>query len=216
MISRRSGERLATTRFLRCWVIFLLETTSSTTRSRLRGEFLTDDLGLDPERLFVSIHHSDDDADQLWKGRRQRSARSGSFAWATRTTSGRWRTRGRVVRARSSITTSDPTQSGVGTYRSRHLSISVNEASSSSCGISFSCSSTVTTKGLFMRFPPPPLTPEPDWSDWPLSSRASTRTTTRTPSCPSSRRWPKLWSGPTSLTSPRRSAFGSWPTMPGP
>ena len=30
-------------------------------------EFLTDDLGLDPERLFVSIHHSDDDADQLWK-----------------------------------------------------------------------------------------------------------------------------------------------------
>ena len=30
-------------------------------------EFLTDDLGLDPQRLFVSIHESDDDADQLWQ-----------------------------------------------------------------------------------------------------------------------------------------------------
>ena len=30
-------------------------------------EFLTEDLGLDPDRLFVSIHDSDDEADQLWQ-----------------------------------------------------------------------------------------------------------------------------------------------------
>ena len=30
-------------------------------------EFLTDDLGLEPRRLFVSIHESDDDADRLWQ-----------------------------------------------------------------------------------------------------------------------------------------------------
>ena len=30
-------------------------------------EFLTGELGLDPDRLFVSIHHSDDDAFDLWR-----------------------------------------------------------------------------------------------------------------------------------------------------
>jgi len=30
-------------------------------------EFLTEELGMDPERLYVSIHHSDDEADDLWK-----------------------------------------------------------------------------------------------------------------------------------------------------
>ena len=30
-------------------------------------EFLTDDLGLDPDRLYVSIHHSDDEAYDLWQ-----------------------------------------------------------------------------------------------------------------------------------------------------
>ena len=30
-------------------------------------EFLTDELGLDPDRFFVSIHHSDDDAWDLWQ-----------------------------------------------------------------------------------------------------------------------------------------------------
>jgi len=30
-------------------------------------EFLTEELGLDPERLYVSIHHSDDEADDLWQ-----------------------------------------------------------------------------------------------------------------------------------------------------
>ena len=30
-------------------------------------EFLTEDLGLDPERLYVSIHHSDDEANDLWQ-----------------------------------------------------------------------------------------------------------------------------------------------------
>ncbi len=30
-------------------------------------EFLTEDLGLDPDRLYVSIHDSDDEADDLWQ-----------------------------------------------------------------------------------------------------------------------------------------------------
>ena len=30
-------------------------------------EFLTEDLGLDPERLYVSVHHSDDEAYELWQ-----------------------------------------------------------------------------------------------------------------------------------------------------
>ncbi|MDX1568713.1 MAG: alanine--tRNA ligase, partial [Longimicrobiales bacterium] len=30
-------------------------------------ELLTDELGLDPERLFVTVHHTDDEAESLWK-----------------------------------------------------------------------------------------------------------------------------------------------------
>jgi alanyl-tRNA synthetase len=31
-------------------------------------EFLTDELGLDPNRIFVTIHHTDNEAGQLWQG----------------------------------------------------------------------------------------------------------------------------------------------------
>ncbi len=34
---------------------------------RFAWEFLTEDLGLDPERLYVTVHHTDDEAAELWQ-----------------------------------------------------------------------------------------------------------------------------------------------------
>ena len=53
-------------------------------------EFLTGTLGLPPEKLWVTVHISDDEAER-YLGQRDRLPASAFRAW-TRTTSGRWAT----------------------------------------------------------------------------------------------------------------------------
>ena len=56
-------------------------------------ELVTEVLGIDGERLWVTVYESDDEAEQIWRDARGRPAGRGSNGWAT-TTSGRWGTTG--------------------------------------------------------------------------------------------------------------------------
>ena len=64
-------------------------------------------LGLDRDRLWVTVHDSDDEAEEIWPTRSACRA-SASSASATRTTSGRWARPARAARARRSSTTTGP------------------------------------------------------------------------------------------------------------
>ncbi len=67
-------------------------------------EFVTSPtyLGISPERLRVTVHHSDDEARRCG-GRSPAFRTTGSTGWGTRTTSGRWVTRARAGRAPRSM-----------------------------------------------------------------------------------------------------------------
>ena len=70
----------------------------------LAWELLTGPLGLDGDRLWVSVYRDDDEAaDDL--GRPAWASRPGASSAWTRTTSGRWARPARAVRARRSTTT---------------------------------------------------------------------------------------------------------------
>jgi len=58
-------------------------------------------LGIDPDRLFVTVLHTDDEARNLWR-QVTGIATVGYMAWVTRTISGRWATRDRAARAQRS------------------------------------------------------------------------------------------------------------------
>ena len=64
----------------------------------LAWELCTEVLGIDPDRLWVTVHESDDEAEEIWldAARLPEAAHPGSRA---RTTSGRWATGHRSVRA---------------------------------------------------------------------------------------------------------------------
>jgi alanyl-tRNA synthetase len=51
---------------------------------RFAWDFLTEDLGLDPERIFVTVHHTDDEAHDLWRDGRWGCPRRGSSGWGDR------------------------------------------------------------------------------------------------------------------------------------
>ena len=59
-------------------------------------ELLTGDLGIDPDRLWVTVFEEDDEAEELWKSipKVVHSRAHGSSDWAPRTTSGPWATPG--------------------------------------------------------------------------------------------------------------------------
>ena len=69
-------------------------------------EFVTDVLGLDPERLWVTVHLSDDEAEAIWRDAVGVPA-DGSSASA-RTTTGAWPMWARAGRARRSSGTRGP------------------------------------------------------------------------------------------------------------
>jgi len=86
-------------------------------------EFLTQTVGLDKSRLWITVFREDDDAETLWKKigvPGSRIVRCGE-----RTTSGRWRTRVPAAPARKSISTRDrpcrattgPTAKAIGSWR---------------------------------------------------------------------------------------------------
>ncbi len=70
----------------------------------LAWEVLTGPLGLDGDRLWVSVYRDDDEAAAIWADQVGPS-RPGASSGSTRTTSGRWARPARAVRARRSITT---------------------------------------------------------------------------------------------------------------
>ena len=64
-------------------------------------------LGVDTERLWVTVHEDDDEAERIWRDDDRASRPSGSSASA-KTTSGAWATPGRAARRRRSSGTSAP------------------------------------------------------------------------------------------------------------
>ena len=68
---------------------------------------ITEGFGLDPERLWVTVHTRDDQADELWRDVDRRARPSASSA-STRTTSGTWARPDRAGRARRSSSTRAP------------------------------------------------------------------------------------------------------------
>ncbi len=72
-------------------------------------EFLTEELGIDPERIAATVYTDDDEAHRLWSEEiglpPERLVRWGNIAAGTRRTSGGWATPGRAARAASCTTT---------------------------------------------------------------------------------------------------------------
>ncbi len=68
-------------------------------------EFVTSPsyLGISPDRLRVTVHHTDDEARALWREIIRAARATASMAWGTRTTSGRWATPVPAGRARRSM-----------------------------------------------------------------------------------------------------------------
>ncbi len=99
-------------------------------------ELFTEVLGIDPERLWVTVHISDDEAEAIWQRRCPACSPAGCSVW-TRTTSGRWARPVRAGRARRSSSTGEPS-TGPAAVRPRAAS------ATSSSGTSCSCSTTVT------------------------------------------------------------------------
>ena len=73
---------------------------------RYAWELITEGFGLDPDRLWITVHVSDDDAADLWRD--LIGIRPSAFSGSTRTTSGRWAKWGRAGRARRSSSTRAP------------------------------------------------------------------------------------------------------------
>ena len=94
--STTSAARTGTSRSSRCSGTSASGTTSRPRRSRARGSSTPRCSALDADRLWVTVHDTDDEAERdLARGRRP-ARRTGSSAWATRRTSGRWATPGRA------------------------------------------------------------------------------------------------------------------------
>jgi alanyl-tRNA synthetase len=131
----------------------------------------TEEYGLPKDRLWATVHHSDDEAYALW----QEVAglpESGSTAWATRTTSGRWGTRARADRAPRSISTCARRGAWHGPHGGGVRGRRVRPGSSWSCGTWCSCSSTGAPTASCTRCRSRPSTPAPGWSGSPACSRA--------------------------------------------
>ena len=88
--STTSAARTATSRSSRCSATSASATTSRPTRSRGRGSSSPRCCGLDPDRLWVTVHEDDDEAERIWRDAvgfppsgSSASARTTSGAWAT-------------------------------------------------------------------------------------------------------------------------------------
>ena len=93
--SRAGGPHArGTTRSSRCSATSPSATTSSGRRSHSPGSSSPERayLGLAPDRLRVTVHQTDDEARALWREVAGVCPTTGSTAWGTRTTSGRWET----------------------------------------------------------------------------------------------------------------------------
>ena len=65
--STRSDAPTATSPSSRCWATSASATTSRSGPSRCAWEFVTEVLGLDPDRLWVTVHTTDDEAEAIWR-----------------------------------------------------------------------------------------------------------------------------------------------------
>ena len=88
MISKMSVRQHVMVHFLRCWVTFLLEITSRQEAIHWSWEFLTEVIGLDPDRLYPSVYLEDDEAFDIWNKEDRYSGREQSSALAKKITSG--------------------------------------------------------------------------------------------------------------------------------
>ena len=111
---------------------------------RFAWEFVTgkDWLGIDPQRLMVTVYHTDDEAFDIWHKDDRPAARTASCASATSraaapTTSGRWARPARAARAARSSTTTARTFPAA--RRARRMRTAI---AGSRSGTSCSCSST--------------------------------------------------------------------------
>ena len=144
-------------------------------------ELYTEVLGLDPDRLWVTVHETDDEAEAIWRDDVGRAAGADPAA-RRRTTSGAWPTPARAARARRSSGTSAP--SSVPTAARRTAARTATSRSGTSC----SCSSTRSPTARWCRCRRRASTPAPGSSATSRCSRASTRSGTSTCSARSSRR----------------------------
>ena len=152
-------------------------------------ELVTEVLGIDGDRLWVTVYESDDEAEAIWRDV-VGVPPSGSSAWAT-TISGRWAIPGPADRAARSSSTRDP---ATGRKAARP---SAARSGSSRSGTSSSCSTTGERTGRPSPCPGPVSTPAPVSSASSPSSRGSTRSTPPTCSCPCWRRPSRSPDGPT-------------------
>ena len=104
---------------------------------RFAWEFVTDTLGLPPERLWVTVFEDDDGAADIWLQEIGIEPQALHRAWARSRTSGRWARPGPAVRALRSFTTTAPASpAGRRARRTRRAT------DTSRSGTSCSCSST--------------------------------------------------------------------------
>ena len=111
-------------------------------------EMVTNLFGIDPDRLWVTCHVTDDEAAEIWRRRRSASTRARSSA-STPTTGGARRRSARPVRP----VLGDLRRQGPGLRprrRSRHTAAT---SGSSRSGTSCSCSSTATVDGVDTELP---------------------------------------------------------------
>ena len=171
-------------------------------------ELLTEVFGLDGDRLWVTVHESDDEAEQIWidkvgvpPERIQRMGDEDNF-WAMGET-GPCGPDSEIFidKGPSTATTAGPSTAAA--------------TASSRCGTSSSCSTTGTRREL-SELPRRTSIPVPGWSASCPSSRARIPCSTPTSSCPSSRRRPP--SSAPAYGADRRptSRCACWPTTGAP
>ena len=114
----------------------------------LTGSLDDGGFGLDPDRLWVTVYETDDEALRLWQKVAGRAGRSGSSGGGWPTTSGRWACRGRAVRARRSTTTAAPSSAS-------RAARSPTRTATSRSGTWSSCRTCAATGDRQGRFPDP-------------------------------------------------------------
>ena len=141
-ISRTWGTRPAITRSSRCLETSASGTTSSARAIAFAWEFLTREMGLARDRMWITVFEDDDEAEDIWRRDVGRSSPPASCDAERRTTSGRWGTSVRAVPApRCSTTTARKSRAARPGHPTR------TGTASSRSGTSSSCSSTGTPTG---------------------------------------------------------------------
>ena len=151
---------------------------------RYAWELVTEDYGLNPDRLYATVYLDDDEAYRIWEEEigfpTERLFRLGKGRQLL--VDGPHRP---PTAPAASCTTTWPRPKAACARRRRWRSAATTPSSRS--GTSSSCSSTQTRTAPPSPCPHPASTPAPGWSASPPSSRASSATTTPTSSCPTSR-----------------------------